>query len=239
MTTNDFTILPPGPLDLSDEDVAEFQRILKEETGQECSAAEARLRANELIQLVGVLAQKPKEPEVAPRSHPSPHDDDVLHALTNLGQAIAVIRPNTKDWAWPVTAALHLTRVVLERAIATWRQSNAANLRAVPPDKSDATELLRLARGEGIPIDPAADRVLDRLSRLQKDLSWIPIETWDVLGDQLPGLLQRSLIVVGALVWTPSRLPLLSEDGRTKAERMAATIEQRLLQLETERRGKG
>jgi hypothetical protein len=42
--------LPSIP-DLSDEEIEEFRRLLKEETGEDLSPGEARLRASELIRL--------------------------------------------------------------------------------------------------------------------------------------------------------------------------------------------
>ncbi len=85
--------LPATP-ELSDDDVAEFQQLMKDEAGVDLTPGEARLRAQDLIRLMAVIARpsKPATEEPAPVALKHlEHWDHLLGRLQTLSQALLQI----------------------------------------------------------------------------------------------------------------------------------------------------
>jgi hypothetical protein len=218
-----------SPLYLSDSDIAEFQRLLKQETGADYTPDEAALRTRELIQLIRMLLKPPAE-NPGPSMPSTQRPARIAERLRGFSESLRFVRRRT-DWFLVVRSAHVLLREVLIS-----RLRRPGRTLGYEPLLEPLPRLLRdLQRLERPTLPDSAGKTTDRLHRLNRELNWITPGTWGILADELPRFFRDLLSLVRALVLPradgtePVPVPVPVEE-QGSLERVLMEIEDQLLQ---------
>lgn len=184
---------PRSPVGISDEAVAEFQKLMREECGVEMTLEQARKRGSQLVELYRLLldpegyerrttgiaatnhtvypVDRPRAPE--PSAFPIPLDRDDIHEIrSNLALVVDELgktkqRPNS--WRWAVVALYNVLGHCLVR-------------RRRIPARDPLRHLMELfdAVAEGDPEMRSYREAVQTLERLRT--TWVPygVERWPI-----------------------------------------------------------
>lgn len=227
--------LPSLP-ELSDDEIAEFQRILREETGDALTSGEARLRASELIRLVTMLARPPEAKPAGSSSSPASlleSWDRILGRLRALSQSLVDIRHQSKDWVWPVREAQDLFREVFVFRIHQALDRTSGQPPALDPLIQPLPELVDALRDQTRPDLPLrTTRVAVQIERLNREAALMTTAGWDVLGTVLPQLF-LDLVLVCRVLLLLTKIICPAEYGQA-ITRELDSLDRRLLILQEE-----
>jgi hypothetical protein len=201
----------PDELRLPDEEVREFQRIMREECREELSFEDAKQRGLELLRLFLMFmdpagyAHRLKEPPVLdqelvappppmPADVPLPLGDDHLgglqRSLQQLAKDLPVTRRRPTAWRWAVVCLW----TALAHALASHRPAGS-QLGAGPG------ELPRLFRAVAFehPELPQVETSIDLVDQLRTTWVRVGVTRWPVPLQKLPGLFLDCLRVIHRL----------------------------------------
>lgn len=202
--------LQVGPL--SDDDFREFQTILREESGEELTLAEARIRALEVVSLFQYFAeslhdQQPPEalaqpnadvfvpsavpvPELVPLEPANPGFDGLRESLQQLAVDLPITRRRTTQWR---SAIIHLWGALAE--VLTKNKPDSIVVGSGPGELSRLFRAVALERPELPQVESSVEVLDDLRTRWLR----VGVTRWPVSLGKLPGIFLDGLRVIQRL----------------------------------------
>jgi hypothetical protein len=226
----DLELGPLSPVALTDEQVAEFQQIMKEESGEELTLEQARIKATQLIGLTRMLLRPlPKETTPAPVV-----EHQLLQKLEDLKKELPRTKGRPMEWQWAVPMLWECVQEALVTAIKQKRapreSSNGSNFVRLPD--TNLVKLLAVARREvKVEIPSYLDSAIHQLDLLKADPG-LPAQAWKVLAPDLPRIARDCLEVVAIMGWKLGLISWQAPEERGRAQVLDDEICALLLGLE-------
>lgn len=184
---------------LSEEDIAEFRRIMKEESGQDLTEGEARLRATELVRLYRLLLAPPApSAEVRQPIASGEMEAPLVRGLTGLLEELDKVDKRPSEWRWALVSLWTLLRDTLLQCLAEHRApAEATGSTFVQPPAMDLPRLLGVVQREiKITIPSHTRRAIEQLNRLHAELERMTPGLWGVIAPGLPATFRECLDVI-------------------------------------------